>query len=144
MTIRLLLAALVCACLVTPAYAVSLNGVHHELRSKVESILTACPGSRVISAIRHTRIAGTRHMSLHASGRAVDMTGNPSCIYGQLQGWPGGVSMDYARVRHVHISIGGPEQGLRFAHGGLRKKARRYARTHRRAPQADYATAWPQ
>lgn len=128
----------------TTTYAVSLNGVHHELRSKVESILSACPGSRVISAIRHTRIAGSRHMSLHASGRAVDMTGNPGCLYTQLKDWPGGYSTDYARMRHVHISIGGPEQGLRFAHGGGRKKARRYARTHRRAPAADYATAMPQ
>ena len=66
-------------------------------------------------------------MSLHASGRAVDMKGNPSCIYAHLHGWPGGYSIDYGRVHHVHISLGGREDGLRFAHGGHR---RHYA--HRR------------
>jgi hypothetical protein len=52
---------------------------------------------------------------MHASGRAVDIRGNPSCIHGHLQGWPGGYSVDYG-VQHVHISLGGHEDGLRFSH----------------------------
>ena len=37
-------------------------------------------------------------MSLHATGEAVDMRGNPSCVYAQLRDWPGGYSTDYGRV----------------------------------------------
>ena len=85
------------------------------------------------SGLRHTRVAGTRRLSLHASGRAVDLRGNPSCIYAQLQNWPGGVSVDYFRVRHVHLSLGGREDGLRFAHGGsrIRYAGRRIHLAHR-------------
>lgn len=140
----LIAAGLVLACLVMPAWGVSLNGVHHELRSKVESILQACPGSKVISAIRHTRIRGTRHISLHASGRAVDMTGNAGCLYTQLKDWPGGYSTDYARMKHVHISIGGPEHGLRFAHGRGGPKGKRYAKRYQRRSVSQEASAFPQ
>lgn len=108
------------------------------LAAKVAEIQSAC-GSRVISDIRHTNIAGTRRLSLHASGKAVDLQGNPGCIYGHLAGWPGGVSTDYARMRHVHLSYdpdGGREMGLRFVHGGHRH-ARRFARhRHQRYARA--------
>lgn len=98
----------------------SLRGVVPGLASKVAQIQATCPGAHVISTVRHTRIAGTRRLSLHATGEAVDMRGNPSCIYAQLRDWPGGYSTDYARARHVHISLSssGREMGLRFAHGG--------------------------
>lgn len=72
-------------------------------------------------------------MSNHALRRAVDVQGNPACIYRHLKGWPGGFSTDYARAPggpHVHISYNrGREWGLRFAHRGY---SRRYARLHRR------------
>lgn len=106
---------------------VSLSGVDGSLAAKAQEIASQC-GSSVISGYRHTRVAGTGHMSLHASGRAVDMRGNPGCIYAHLQGWPGGYSTDYGRVQHVHISLGGREDGLRFAHGG---HGRHYAGLHR-------------
>ena len=96
-----------------------LAGVTPALASKAREIVAAC-GSVVISGRRHTRVAGSGHWSLHASGRAVDLRGNPGCIYARLRGWPGGYSTDYARVRHVHVSLGGREAGLRFAHGGRR------------------------
>lgn len=102
-----------------------LSGVYGPLAMKAREISAAC-GSRVISGVRHTRVAGTRHMSLHASGRAVDMQGNPACIYARLRGWSGGYSTDYGRVRHVHISLGGREDGVRFAHRG-RRTYHRYA-----------------
>lgn len=106
----------------------SLAGVVAPLASKARQIQAAC-GSRVISAVRHTYIAGTGgRLSLHASGRAVDMAGSPACMYAQLRGWPGGYSVDYGRVRHIHISYapGGPEWGIRFNHyrGGKRRHAR--------------------
>lgn len=108
-----------------------LGGVVAPLAAKAREIQSIC-GSRIVSAIRHTRIAGTGgRLSLHASGRAVDIAGNPGCIYSHLRGWPGGVSVDYHRLRHPHVHIsyapGGSEWGLRFHHyrGG---KRRRHAR----------------
>lgn len=100
--------------------ATSMKGIVPGLASKVAQIQASCPGANVISTVRHTRIAGTRRLSLHATGEAVDMRGNPSCIYSQLRDWPGGYSTDYGRARHVHISLSssGREMGLRFAHGG--------------------------
>lgn len=104
----------------------SLAGVVAPLATKARAIQATC-GSRIISAIRHTYIAGTGgRLSLHASGRAIDIVGNPACIYAQLRGWPGGVSTDYGRVRHVHFSYapGGSEWGVRFNHyrGGRRHR----------------------
>lgn len=107
-------------------------GIVAPLAAKVAEIQTTC-GSKVVSAIRHTRIAGTRRMSQHSSGSAVDLVGNPGCIYAALRGYAGGYSTDYGRMRHVHISWGGPEHGRRFAHGG----GKRYARNR----HARYATA---
>ena len=83
----------------------SMAGVVAPLAAKVAQIQSACPGAHVISSVRHTRIRGSRHMSLHATGEAVDMRGNPSCVYTQLRDWPGGYSTDYGRVQHVHISL---------------------------------------
>lgn len=112
-----------------------LGGLVAPLAEKVAAISAAC-GARVISAVRHTRVAGTGRLSLHASGRAVDMRGNPGCIYGMLQGWSGGYTTDYGRVHHVHISWGGSEHGLRFAHGG----GRRHHAHHRQGRRAHWAS----
>jgi hypothetical protein len=106
-----------------------LPGIVPALAAKVGQIVRDC-GSRVISTVRHTLVRGTRVLSLHASGRAVDVSGNPSCIYGELRGWPGGYSTDYSSVRHVHISLGGREDGIRFVHGG-RHHGHRHHRRHR-------------
>jgi hypothetical protein len=98
----------------------SMASIVPPLAAKVAEIQSACPGAHVISGLRHTRIRGSGRMSLHATGEAVDMRGNPSCVYAQLRDWPGGYSTDYGRVQHVHISLSatGREMGLRFAHGG--------------------------
>ena len=98
----------------------SMASIVPPLAAKVAQIQSACPGSHVISGLRHTRIRGSGRLSLHATGEAVDMRGNPSCVYAQLRDWPGGYSTDYGRVQHVHISLsaGGREAGLRFTHGG--------------------------
>lgn len=120
---------------VEPAYASQQysSGLVGPLQAKLASIQAACPGTHAISGVRHTRIAGTRRMSLHAQGKAVDVRGPYGCIYGQLKGWSGGYSTDAGRVQHIHISYddgGGREMGLRFAHGGGRRHSWRqsYAR----------------
>src|SRR5215203_1978971 len=113
-----------------------LNRVVGPLASKVRQIQSAC-GSVVISSVRRTRVARSRHMSLHASGHAVDLKGNPRCIYAQLRGWTGrggGYSTDYGSVKHVHISYGGREAGLAFRHhGGRTRHASRHHHRHRYA-----------
>lgn len=107
----------------TPSFAnTSLSGiVAPELVAKVREIQSAC-GSHILST-RDRR--GNR--SNHPIGRAVDMAGNPSCIYAHLKSWPGGVSTDYGSVHHVHISYnpGGQEWGLRFRHGVRSRGVRR-------------------
>ena len=103
---------------------ISQAGLVGPLQSKLASIESACPGTQAISTVRHTRIAGTRVMSLHAQGKAVDVRGPYGCIYAQLKDWSGGYSTDAERMAHIHISYddaGGREMGLRFALGGGRR-----------------------
>jgi len=91
-----------------------------ELRAKVVEIVEAC-GTHVIRTFTPGAIiAGTHHLSEHAFCRAADLAGNPACIYAHLRGFHGGVTTDYVRMAHVHISWhpGGWEQGVRFVHGG--------------------------
>jgi len=113
-------------------------GVVAPLANKVRQIMTAC-GSHIMSAVRHTRVAGSGNLSLHASGRAVDLSDNPDCIYSMLHDWPGGYSVDYKSVRcngkpcpHVHISYapGGREWGTRFVHYGTKARSRHAKRSH--------------
>jgi len=103
--------------------SVSLAGVTPVLAAKAREIVSSC-GSSVISAV--SRRGGR---SNHPLGRAVDLRGNPSCIYAHLKRWPGGYSTDYRSAGHVHISYnpGGQEWGLRFAHGGSRHGVSRIA-----------------
>lgn len=110
--------------------SVSLSGVVPQLAAKAREIVETC-GSKVISAVRNTRVRGSGRISLHASGRAVDLAGNPSCIQAMTRGWPGGMSTDYSSVRpvHYHLSYGGREHGKRFAHYTGRH-ARRYAKSY--------------
>jgi hypothetical protein len=108
--------------------SVSLAGVTPPLANKAREIQAAC-GSKVVSAIRRgARVYGGSR-SNHASGRAVDLQGNPSCIYSHVRDWPGGVSTDYGSAPggpHVHLSYNpnGMEWGLRFRHRHARRAAR--------------------
>lgn len=112
----------------------SLNGVVAALATKAREIQRDC-GSKIVSTIRRGARVPGGHVLNHALGRAVDMQGNPRCIYDKLKGWPGGVSTDYARAPggpHVHISYNpNMEWGLRFAHRGGSKRVR-YAKRHLR------------
>jgi hypothetical protein len=106
--------------------SVSLAGVTPVLVAKTREIMSSC-GSIVVSAV-----ARRPNRSNHPIGRAVDLVGNPTCIYAHLKGWPGGYSTDYSAVRHVHISYnpGGQEWGVRFAHNSPRQGRTRYARAY--------------
>jgi hypothetical protein len=103
-------------------FGISRNDLVPELAAKVGEIITTC-GAHLVSAFRpHAVVAGTHRASLHSyyPSRAADVAGHPSCIYALLRGWPGGFSVDYARVKHVHLSYDphGREWGSRFVHGG--------------------------
>ena len=119
----------------TPGRSVSLAGVTPILAAKAREIMTSC-GSVVVSAISRRP-----NRSNHPIGRAVDMVGNPTCIYAHLKGWPGGYSTDYSAVRHVHISYNpnGQEWGVRFAHNSPRRGRTHYARAH--GPRIQSASA---
>jgi hypothetical protein len=106
----------------------SLAGVTPVLAAKTREIVASC-GSVVISTI-----APRPNQSNHPIGRAVDLRGNPECIYAHLKDWPGGYSTDYAAVKHVHISYNprGQEWGLRFVHGKQNGNGTSYASAYRR------------
>lgn len=108
-----------------------LAGVTAPLAAMARRLMDEC-GASVISGVRKTYVRGSGRQSLHWTGHAVDIVGNPKCLYATLAKakWPGGMSTDYAAVRHVHLSYlkGGREWGTRFAHyrGGVKRT--RYAR----------------
>jgi hypothetical protein len=120
----------------------ALSDLTPTLANKVSEIMSVC-GAQLISGYRPgARVAGSGHPSLHSvyPSRAADVAGNPHCIYAHLQGWLGGYSIDYGRVRHVHISYSPPGSGYlagrewhaRFAHDGgghrlAHHRHRRYA-----------------
>jgi hypothetical protein len=109
------------------ARAVESGAIVASLAAIAQDIASGC-GSTIISGVRHTYVAGTNRISCHASGQAVDMSGNPSCIYQKLQNWPGGYSTDYGRMGHVHISSCMAEWGAHFQHGGGYHWRRHYRR----------------
>lgn len=132
--------------------AVRRSDLTPTLASKVGEIQSAC-GSHLISAYRPgARILGSGHPSLHSlyPARAADLSGNPSCIYAHLRGWQGGYSIDYDRVRHVHVSwsppgsghLAGKEWHARFAHyGGGSHHHRMARRSHELLGSLDYRAA---
>lgn len=98
----------------------SLAGVIGPLADKAREIAQTC-GSKIVSTTRNWGKTPN-----HPQGRAVDMRGNPACIYRMLADWPGGVSTDYAAVKHVHFSYNPRhEWGLRFHHDVVRSARRR-------------------
>jgi hypothetical protein len=119
--VRTLVSLVMVGALVIPADAeqFSLDDFPAPLVKKVTEIQKAC-GSQIVSAYRPGAVTPYGNASEHAFRRAVDLSGNPKCIYEHLRGWEGGVSIDYDVVGHVHISWhpGGAEQGARFAHAG--------------------------
>lgn len=105
----------------------SLVGVVEPLATKAREIVSVC-GSKVVSTVRSWGATPN-----HRQGKAVDLQGNPSCIYRLLAGWPGGVSTDYHTApggKHVHVSYSRRhEWGLRFAHRKARGSRTLHARS---------------
>jgi hypothetical protein len=106
-----------------------------SIKAALATANAAC-GIRVISTFRPgAHIAGTNHVSMHASCRAADFTTRDyHCAYRALAAWSGKLSVDAWRVHHIHIDDG---RYARFEHGRSRRYAkrhqhRRYARRHGR------------
>jgi len=108
----------------------SLGCLPASIKAALARANNAC-GIHVISTLRPgARIAGTGHRSMHARCRAADFTSAKyGCVYRVLAGWPGQLSTDARRMRHVHIDDG---RYARFVHGGHRRYAR-HIRRHRLA-----------
>jgi hypothetical protein len=120
---------------------ISAMDIAPKLAAKTQEIVQDC-GSKVISSFRPgARVLGSGRLSLHGFHKAVDIQGNYPCIYAHLQNWPGGYSIDPDAVHHVHVSLGGREDGRRFVHHGHAKA--RYAALFRLryASSAAYAKA---
>jgi hypothetical protein len=96
------------------------------LRSALADVRAACGPVKVISTLRpHSRIP-TGHVSLHAACQAVDfMPSNCSCAYRVLSDWKFGLSLDCARMRHIHLSAPGIRNEGRFYHHGTTIAAKR-------------------
>lgn len=113
---------------------VSMRGAPVLLQDWMRKVAAACPGFKAISVCRPgARVAGSGRTSLHATCRAVDFqVKSPSCAWAVLNKpgarFPGGLSNDYRRVNHFHVSWApkGREWAARFAHGGGRHYAKRY------------------
>lgn len=86
-----------------------------SLGSIVSAMKREC-GAKVISSVRPGAVTPGGFRSCHATGQAVDVTGNYACIYRVLRGWPGGYTTDPGRCRHVHVSACKMEWGMRFKH----------------------------
>lgn len=122
------------------------SGFPRPLVAKVNEIVSGC-GSRIASAYRPgARVAGSGRVSNHALKKAVDVAGNPSCIYAHLKGWPGGYSTDYYSApggQHVHISYNpNKEWGARFVHYHGGRSHYLAASRHHRKHHRRYARAW--
>lgn len=132
------------------AQSTKLSDLAPGLAAKVVEILHSCRTKVTSGYRRGARVAGSGRPSLHSTypSQAADLVGDPACIYAHLKKWPGGYSVDYAAVRHVHVSLsaGSRERGARFVHyrGGYTRHARvrtpRYAR-YRETYQVRYADA---
>ncbi len=105
------------------------------VRNALAQANSAC-GITVISTLRvGARIAGSSHVSKHASCHAADFTSRDySCVRRVLAGYPGAMSVDVATAGHIHIDDG---PFLRFAHSGARTRharggpaGRQYARRY--------------
>lgn len=110
-------------------------GIPGPVRTALNQVSSQCQGFRIVSHFRPgAHVAGTRRVSLHASGRAVDFrVSNWGCAYHALRGWGGGISMDAPRVHHIHISYGGHEG--HFMHhmvGSVRYASRHMRYRHHR------------
>lgn len=116
--------------------SVSVTGLPGPLIAVINQVQRACPGFKVISAFRkNARIAGTGHRSLHADHKAADIAGpDYHCAYRVLAGFPGGVSTDAWRMRHIHVSYdpNGREWNKRFAHYAGKKYSRYASRWKKR------------
>ncbi len=111
----------------------SMSAAPQPLQMWMRKVASACSGFKVISVCRPgARVRGSGRTSLHASCRAVDFqVASPTCAWGVLNRkgdrFPGGLSRDYKRVNHYHVSWAksSGEWSARFNHGGGRYYASR-------------------
>lgn len=97
----------------------------------VQIVSTCRPGAR---------IAGTRKVSRHASGNAIDF--NAGNRKGAILRWlmtnhHSGGTMTYARMGHIHVDIG--PRFVKLNSGGRRYASKRYSRSRKVAMHSTHA-----
>jgi hypothetical protein len=100
------------------------------VRTALAQVDAAC-GITVVSTFRRgATIAGTGGSpSKHAACRAADFTARDyACAYRVLADWPGDMSIDAAKVKHIHIDNGHWGKAIRFRHGQSKRHRHRAAR----------------
>lgn len=118
----------------------SRSGIPDDVGRFLSRVQRDCGRVTVISTIRRgARIAGSRIMSCHAIGQAVDyQVADPACALRLARTVRLGHSVDYYGVRalygrgmpvHYHVSNCRQEMGAKFVHGGGRAYARKKAKT---------------
>ena len=104
---RIILAAVLCL--------IPLNFA--EAGSGIVGMLQKQCNAKVISRDRIGARTPLGVPSCHATGQAVDMVGNYTCMYRILSKYhKGGYTTDAGRCKHIHISWCKMEWGMRFAH----------------------------
>ena len=109
-----------------------------SLKNALASIESRFGTVRVISTYRPgARIAGTHHMSLHATCRAVDFH-PPAGKYGEVlayvrANWKGGIGTYSGQMHHLHLDIGHPMQWHTHLGASSPKLAARRPRGHETA-----------
>jgi len=128
------------------------SGIPNEVGSFLSKVQRECGKVTVISTLRRgSRVAGSRRMSCHAIGQAVDyQVVDPSCALRLARTVRLGHSIDYYGVRalygrgmpvHYHVSNCRQEMGAKFAHGGGRIYSKtRLARNS--VKKTRYAKTW--
>lgn len=94
-----------------------------ELILFLNKVEQACGQVLAISGLRNTKVRGTKRVSLHAKGLAIDyQVADTTCALMQAKDFKGGHTTDYTKVtpNHFHISWapGSREYGKKFTHYG--------------------------
>lgn len=117
------------------------NSLSMQARSLWYRIKATFPDAEIVSAYRcGARIAGTGHVSYHASGNAIDWTTrNYRAGIAWSRANASGLTMTYGGMSHIHSDVG---RYHTYAHAGGKKSysRRAYASKYQRHARRGYAS----
>src|SRR5262245_54278534 len=99
------------------------SGLPMRLQLALKEADRAC-GIRINNTLRPRARKPNGRVSMHALWRAADITTRDyPCVMRALRSWPGCLSTDWRRVKHVHIDDSHLGKHCRFAHVGKTRYA---------------------